>query len=393
MTAFDPLSGQELFDSAVAAYNAEATIPANTGKGSQLSAEFKAGVQLGLQLQKQIVYQFAVSRLATSFGADVDSFVNPYGVFRNGPILASGEITVSYPNGSQIVPVGAQTQTSTGVGFTIVADPTNSTGDFNVQLNAYVANPVATVLVQCNESGLIGNVLANTITQALGGTPPIVGSPVITNPSAFTNAIATETDQALKLRFAQYISGGSVATANAIIAATSAVQAGITFSYGDQVTYTSGTTPFFTPNQVGNFTIVANIAGQPSVAGAAALCTDIQNALMFAVKPAGIMFWVVPPIPLFVIGAGKIVVAPGYSAPTVVAAVNTAFVNYVNNIGLDQYGAQKVLAISEAYALVNSVPGVLYCTEGLTLNGVGVDILAPFGTQLMAQPGSSVFTN
>lgn len=391
---YTPSTGQQLLNLAVQAYNSEAAVPANTNPGSTLGAIFEAGVLLGLQLQQQISYQFDISRLASSTGSDVDSFVQPFGIARGGPTFASGAVTFSYPVGQQqTILVGSQVQTPSGVIFTVIADPNNTTGDFNTSLNGYIANPVATTLVQCNQSGIIGNVLANTITLQYGGFPPIVGSPTITNPSAFTNAIATETDSALKVRFAQFISGGGEGTVNSIIAAVSNVQSGITFSYGDQwESVWNGSSWVLTPNTQGWFTIVANIANQASTSGATALCTAINNAIMFAVRPAGISYNVIPPTLQTVKGAGHVVLQPGYAAASVLAAVGTAFQAFVNGIGLNQYGATTVCAISQVAAALQAVPGVYY-VDGITLNGYGADILGQFGTQLVASTDVSGFTN
>src|SRR5580700_4756422 len=165
MSNFTPLTAQQLLDAAVQAYNAEAETPANTDPGSSAGALLEACVLLALQLQQEISYQFDVSRLLTSSGPDVDSFVEPFGIARGGSSPASGQVTFTYPTGQQqTILVGSQVQKQGGVTFTVVADPNNVTGDYYPNLNGYLANPTATVLVQCNQTGIIGNVLANAIT-------------------------------------------------------------------------------------------------------------------------------------------------------------------------------------------------------------------------------------
>lgn len=393
MSGFTPLTGQQLLNAIIQAYDSEATTPANTGVGSTLGAIFEAAVLLALQLQQQVTYLFDVSRLASSAGPDVDSFVNPFGVYRNGPTASSGAVTFTY--GAAVLQpvtilVGTFVSTVSGVLFEVIADPTNA--DYNSGANGYVIQTGQTstsTTVQCTQTGIVGNVLANTITQPYsGGGPPVPGNPAITNPAAFTSAQASESDQALKVRFAQYISGGGEGTVNSIVAEVQAIQAGLTYSFGDQVKSTlNGNTWDFQSGQPGYFTIVVDIAGAPGTITTAEIANiqgnpngGSQSGIMFGYRSAGISYNVVPPVLLPVNIFGNLVIAPGYNGPSVVAAATSAATSFVNNIGLNPYGNPTVCGLFALGAALLAVPGVQDLT-GLTLNGNVNDVQAPFGRE------------
>lgn len=416
MSNFTPLTGSQILQRMLEQYASEASTAAATDPGSTMGAMFEAETLLALQLQQQIIYLFTISRLASCNGADVDSFVNPFGCFRNGPNSATGTVTFTYPvgAGAQTILNGAMVQTEDGAIFTVVPDPNNTTGDYNVSLgNGYTNTGVVTVLVQCNQTGLIGNVLANTITLQYSGGFPIPGSPVITNPNAFTNGVANETDAQLKQRFAFYISGGGSGTPNAIIAAIAGFVppvgsgmpngASLTFSYGDMWSYAPSGAGLVS-NTPGWFTIIVNVANQNGlppvqllgppansggVGGSSLPGGYLSQTIIDAVRPAGIAFAIIAPTLITVSGSGKVVVANGYNAAAVVQAVNNAFGAFVNGIGLDPLGNSTVCSLMAAYVALSQVPGVLRI-DSLLLNGTTNDVTATFGNQLVA--GSASFT-
>jgi hypothetical protein len=100
------------------------------------------------------------------------------------------------------------------------------------------------------------------------------------------------------------------------------------------------------------------------------------------------MYNVIAPSLISVTGAGVITVAPGFNAPSVIAAVETAFQAFVNNIGLNPGGGSTICSLMAAYVALSSVPGVVRI-DGLQLNGNTNDLVAPFGSQLV---GSSTQT-
>ena len=86
MALFSPLSYAQLDQNAIEAYNAVATKPANTGANSSLGPIFNSFALLATALQGEIAYVNTVARLATSSGADVDSFVSPFGLTREAAV-------------------------------------------------------------------------------------------------------------------------------------------------------------------------------------------------------------------------------------------------------------------------------------------------------------------
>jgi hypothetical protein len=391
MANFTPLTGAQLLQQMVTEYTAEAATPAATDTGSTMGAIFEAAVLLALQIQQQMVYVLQVARLATSYGPDVDSFVNPFGIYRSGATYATGQETFSYNSGTQLILVGSQVQTPGGVIYTVIADPTNP--NFNVNSNGYFANPTTSATVQCVQSGVVGNTDAGTITLPYSGGVPIPGNPTLTNPAALINGVATQTDDSLKVQFAQYISGGGEGTINSILAAIPdlpgvASYGPLIYSIGDQVMTTPAPTgsmnPYIlTPGTPGWFTVVvneANVPAQPPVG----LIEAVQAALILNYRAAGIAYLVIPPTLQHVDGSGTVVLQPGYVPAQVLPAVNAAFTNFVNGLGLDPYGQPTICSIMAVYVALSQVTGVLRI-DNLYLNSFMHDVQAPFGSQLVAR--------
>lgn len=364
-------------------YSAVAAIPANTNPGSTLGAIANADAILALNVQGELIYINGISRLATSFGADVDSFVNPFNVFRiqSGP--SAGAVTCSTPSvatAQVVVPVGGIFSTANGLLFQIVADPTNSTTFFNAGLNGYViaiGTSSCNVLVVCLTPGSIGNVQAGQISQIFGTstTPSLAGISSVSNAAAFTSGIDVETDAALKTRFALLMSTGPVATANAFAAAILAVQAGLTYTIGDAVTNLNVAAPGFV-------SVFVNVNGS-GVAAPGSLITAVQNSLVNNVKAAGITVNTYGPTLVAVTAAANLKIAAGFTAATVVAAALANLQTYLNGIGLDPKGAPTLAEISESYVVLRTTPGVANVT-GLQLNSGTVDVAAAFGNQIIA---------
>jgi uncharacterized phage protein gp47/JayE len=365
-------------------YSSVAALPANTNPGSALGAIANANALLALNIQGELVYVSGISRLATSNGADVDSFVNPFGVTRIAASPSSGTVTMSTasPVSTQvIIPIGTQVATSTGLIFTLIADPTNSTGYYNATLLAYViaaGTTTANVLVQCTVAGSIGNVQAGTITQPYGtsATSPLAGISTISNGSAFTNGQDQETDAALRTRFALLLSTGSGGTVNALAAALLAVQPNLTYTIGDAISQAGASTP-------GYISVFVNVLGSSS-APSAALISAVQAAVSApGVKPAGSTVNTYAPSIATVGVTANVKVAGGYQASSVVAAASAALATYLNSIGLSPTGATQLAQLAECYVVLRTTPGVANVTS-LLLNGNQSDVSAAYGAQLVA---------
>ena len=336
----------------------------------------------------------SAARLQTSTGLDVDSFVAPFGITREAAVSASGAVVFStpslIPNNQQIViAVGTQIQTPSGTVFSVIAD-TGEAG-YNPTLNGYVivggTNAVqATVAALTPGSG--GNVQANTITQIVSSAsyPSPPGVSQVTNAQGFTNGKDQETDSALKVRFNAFMAA-RFATIGAIQSAVAGVQTNLTYQIGDMLDQNGNYAPNF-------FTVFVNVIGQNTAE------QDILPVVTSAVlsgRPAGMPFSIQSPTLLPVAVTGTLTLTAGANANTVNANAQSVVQAYLNNIYLPNMvtSATVSTATTTAYyaqimaSLVN-LPGVANVTN-LQINNGTSDVLAPYGTQIVA--GSCSFGN
>src|SRR5260364_418479 len=85
--------------------------------GSILRAVIEANAAVTLWLQGLILHLLKTTRAATSTGADLDSWVEDYGLSRLPAVAATGYVTFSRFTSTQpaLIPVGAKVQTANGV--------------------------------------------------------------------------------------------------------------------------------------------------------------------------------------------------------------------------------------------------------------------------------------
>lgn len=352
--------------------------PPNTDVGAVLGAVFNSEALLFLLGQSNVAYAVAVSRLSSSTGADVDSFVNAFGIYRGTAVASQGSVifSTSSPATSQIlIPPGTVVQTATGLQFVVIADPTQP--GWSAALNAYVIPINGTSIaatVQCTAVGSQGDVLANTITVLWGGGTPIAQVSAVTNPQAFQNGANEETDAALKQRFTLQVSTGKTGTANAIGAAVLGTQTGLTYSNGDQVNADGSAHSAY-------FTIVVNELGQ-NAGPSPALLSAVQSSVN-ATRSEGISFQVIAPVLIPANVTATIDVSDSFDQSSVLAACSTALAAFLNNIGLDPSGVGTSCPYGYLYFVLFGVPGVEDVT-GLTLNSGTSDITATFSQQIVA---------
>lgn len=402
--AIQPFGLQDLIDLITAAYGAQALTPAATGQGSQAGPSFRAAAIAEILLQGQNLYIESIARLSTmqdplSDGTpnpDVDSFINAFGFERNGPGASLIYVTVTLDavqHVDTVVQNGYVFGATSGPNFLVAP---NGTG-YNSSSGGYVI-PAGQLSVQaltvCAIDGAAGNVLAGQITEVIGGPNNAPPNPLfsVSNVAAYnggsgsyanTPGVVSETGNPLKTRFAQYISGGGEGSVNSILAAVGAAITGLTYSYGDYyMSVFSGGSWVLTPNTPAWFTVVADIAGAPGTITSAQL-TQIFNDLLLTVRSGGIYYNVIPPTTVSVAGAGTVVVIPGFDPTATEAAVNAAFISFVNNLGLDFYGNPIVCSINDVYVALRAVPGVLRI-DGLLLNNNNADQTADFGQIFIA---------
>ena len=312
-------------------------------------------------LQWLVVEAVRMSRLATSIGTEVDSWVGDFGVTRLPAVGSTGALTFArFATGlSALVPVGATARSLDGTqSFVVVADLTNSA--FSATLAGYVLNPTdvsVTVAATSINGGLASNVQPNTVTVI---TTALSGIDTVNNALAFSGGQDAESDAALRARFALFITGIREATEAAIGYAITSVQQSLSYSIAENVDTTGAYKP-------GNFVVtIDDGSGAPSVA----LQTSVYTAID-AVRPIGSTFSVHGPTVETVAVSMTITAAPGYSKLALQGPLATALTNYINTLGI---GAP--LLYGQLYRVAyDAVPGV-GTVLGLTVNGAQADIAA-----------------
>ncbi|NHO32019.1 baseplate J/gp47 family protein [Acetobacter fallax] len=335
--------------------------------GSVARALIEANSTVALWIQYLILQVLSVTRLATSFGSDVDTWIAQYGVVRLGATAATTSetfISLSPASTSAVVPVGAIVKSSDGtIAFTVTEDSTNqywsdtAGGYVRPQGLASITCPV-----QCNTAGAIGNVSGGVIN--LLGTQ-IAGIDTCTNLSAVSNGADEESDDSVKNRMVLWFSSLSSATLMAVEASISGVASNLTYQVVENQTpggqYRGGY--FFATIDDGSGDVSDTILNSVEDAIEATRACGVETSTLRAtVIPAAI----VVPVSL----------ASGVDLMSVQTAVSGAVTNYVNALGVGsvcQYTFISSIALQAAGSLVTSV-GVV------TVNGVVADIGGTVGS-------------
>ncbi len=224
------LSFQQLVDTQVAAMQASAGIVLDFSVGEVLLAAVESNAGNSLWLESTAEQLLAVTRLTTSTGNDVDTFVEQFGLSREPAVPASGAVTFSRFTANQIGTInvgGLVSSVANGISYAVGVDTDNTY--YNPSQNAYLL-PIGisstSVPVTATTLGSVGNILANQITTLQS---VFVNIDSVTNPSDFTNGANQESDAALKVRFVLYINSLSKATKLAIEAAILSVEGVVRF--------------------------------------------------------------------------------------------------------------------------------------------------------------------
>lgn len=329
--------------------------------GSPLRAIAEATGGVSLWLQSMALRILLTTRAATSTGSDLDTFVNDFGVVRLGATYATGSVTFTRlsPSATVItIPVGTQLRTADDSQiFVVTADPTN--GTYSAAANGFMLASMVgsvTVAVAALTAGTGGNVASVAISQVLTTIP---GIDTVSNALAFTNAIAGETDAALRIRFRAFIGQLSKATRAAVAFAVSSLGSTLQYTITENATLAGAFQPGFF------YVVVDDGSGSPpsSLTASAYTAIDLIRAL-------GISFAVYAPVKLNANVAMQLTTAAGYTHSTVVALVANAITTNINALGLGVTLPYTQL-IRWAY---EASPGVTNVT-GVLLNGGTADIV------------------
>jgi uncharacterized phage protein gp47/JayE len=356
-----------LVQNMAAAVQASASSLLNLTVGSTIRAILEAVASAQLWLQWLILQVLAMTRLATSVGPQVDSWVADFGLTRLPAVAASGPVTFSrYSTGTAaLIQVGTQVKTADGTRiYQVVADSTNAawngangftlpsgTASLNCTVQDVTTGPTGALTV-----GTAGNVQANTITLLASAIP---GVDTVTNAAPFTNGIDQETDAALQARFSNYIQTRTRATLPAIQSVVAGVQQGLNINIQENVN-TSGAT------QMGNFVVtVDDGSGNPP----SSLLTSVSLAIA-AYRPIGTTWAVQGPVDTTATIALTIATNPAANKPNLLAPVQAAILAYVDALGIGvTMPYSRIAAI--AYAVDPSIVDV----TAVTLNGGTADLV------------------
>ena len=329
--------------------------------GSILRALVESNAGQGLFLQAQALQVAALTRAATSQGADLDSFFGDFGFTRLPASGSTGQETFTRFTPTQQVqlPVGTVVQSFDGSQqFAVLPDTTNAA--YSSTPNAYVVpagTAGITVLTQSNNTGAATNVSAGTITQIV--TSGISFDTVI-NAAPFEGGSNAETDAAYRARFVLYLASLSKGTLAALLYAVNEVQSGLSQSMVEQQTYAgSATSGYF-------YDVVDDGSGSPPSSLLSSVATAIDTTRAF-----GIAFSVFAPVTITANVAMTLTTATGYVHATVVALVQAALTVYIQGLGLGVSLPYSRLA-QVAY---DASPGVMNVT-GVTLNTATADVTA-----------------
>ena len=350
---FDQLNEQQA--AAIAASGSPIT---DFSEGGFTRAYIEANSSVALWLQSEFLQVLAATRLATSTGSDVDSFVEDYNLSRLPAVAANGNCTfMRYSTGGTALLMPGTTVTTLDASQSYAVGINTANVHWNNTLGGYLLNPGAasvTVPVIAVIPGSDGNVLAGTIGLISSQCP----FDTVTNNNAFSNGQDAQSDAALKAQFANYVQTRALSTQAAIEYAALSVQSGLS-CYVQENINTAG------QFQPGYFTVtVDDGSGNPSAALLAQVYTAVNNARGFTIN-----FGVQGPNEVFASIVLTITVAQGYTKSVIQPLVETAIVTFVNALPV---GAPLPFSVLSSLAYGVS-PGVINVT-GISLNNSTNDL-------------------
>ena len=329
--------------------------------GSVLRAFVEAVAAITLWLQGIALQIAALTRFASSNGADADTWAADFGFYRLPAKSATGSVTFARftPTAQVTIPVGTIVQTADGSQrYAVIADvaqPSYSALIGGYLLGAGVASITATV--QSTATAAAANATAAFI-NTIGGA--LAGVDTVTNPAGFVNGSDAEGDTAFRARFVTYMASLSKATVTAIGNAVLAIQQGVGYTLTENLTYGGTANPGYF------YVVVDDGTGSPS----SIFLSTASNAID-AVRPIGSTFSVFAPVIVTASVSMTITTAAGYAHAAVVALVVAALQNYINTLALGATLPYTKLS-QVAYA---ASPGITNVTL-ITLNSSAADLLA-----------------
>ncbi len=364
---------QGILGGMIAAAQSAATVLLDLTVGSPGRALLQASAAQWSVQQSNVYRVLSASRLSTSTGSDVDSFIADYGCPPRLPATyATGAVTLSryVALGSATVLVGTTVRTAdASETYAIGADATNAAYSATLGtaggyvLQSGVAS--VTVPITATVAGAGGNVVEGAI--SLFGTA-VAGIDVVSNGAPTEGGEPGETDAAVKVRFVEYIGSLDKATGLAIAAAVAGVQAGLTWQIEENVAEDGTSRP-------GHFVVVVDDgSGAPSAALKASVYAAVD-----AVRPLCSTFSVQSPSILYVDVALTLVISSGTKAG-LVAPIEAAIAAYVDTLSVG-----GTLSLTRVSALAYAASATISNVTGVTLNGRAADVQAGAGVVVKAR--------
>jgi Baseplate J-like protein len=378
------------FDQLVAAQNAaiqaNSPTPYNFDSGSVLNALSQANAGNSLWLQALASTVLSLTRLTTSSGVDVDSFIEDFGYYRPPAFVSNGNVTFSRFTTTQVgvVPVNTiVTDSSNGLNFVITADVSNP--NYNASTNSYnvaITDTSMTVPAICQTPGAIGNVTAGSIdTIQNPSTCPNIDT--VTNSSAFVNGQDAASDTQTKQLFVLYIQGQSKATLQAIQFAVASVNIGTeqVINYNVVENYNYSGSP-----QLGFFYVVIN---NGTGTATSALINAVSSAVNL-VRGLTIQYAVYAALTTALTITVKVhlVAQPTETQAQITTNINNSLINYANSLGFNStFNYSKISEL--VYDSDPNIMNVLSGSNAPTLNSSNVDVSCD-DNHVFSLPSSSI---
>lgn len=335
-----------LVEDQAAAIQARATALIDFTIGSILRSFIEATASVIVWLEGLAVYVLSLTRATTSQGADLDTWLNQFGVIRLSSSFAVGGVTFSRftADVAGLVPVGGIVRTIDGAqSFTVIRDVHNPA--YNSALNGYVlpvGNTSLAVLVTANTPGPAANIAAGTIGLIVSVMP---GIDTVANVAAFSGGALAESDPAARARFVTFLASLSKATKLAIGYAIDSLQLGAQHTIVENEDYVGGTVYGFF------YVVVDDGTGAPpqSLIDAAAAAVEETRAV-------GVRYGVFPPIIIYAVVSFGIKVALGYDGNVLAGLAGDAVTVYINTLPLGQplpYSRVAQVAYDASPGIVN----------------------------------------
>lgn len=325
MVTLNTQTYSQLVSSQVAAIQASSTQLIDFEVGSILLSIVESNTaSVGLWIQALIITLLSATRLSTSTGEDVDTFIGDFNLTRLPAVAATGTVTFArFTNTSQaVVLTGTQVETADAAQiFTVTVDTSNP--NYNSGYGGYVITAGVSsvdVPVQANVAGIGGNVgigAINTLLQSI----PFVDT--VTNAAAFTNGVNVESDSAVKARFVLYINTLSRATKAAIGYAITSVQQGVQYNLTENFDYAGD------PDLGYFYAVVDDGSHNPPDSFISA-----EGSAIDAYRGFTIAFGVFKPTTVTANVSMTITTDSNYTHSAVVAVVTAALSTYIDTLGL-----------------------------------------------------------